>query len=132
MLKIRQADISDFEKIKELWIKTSLFDEKMTAKDIVEKKLERDPDLFLVLEIDNKLIGVVLGGFDGRFGNITHLAIDPEHQGKGYGKLLMAKIEDMLKRKGAISCFVLALKTKFFEKLGYRDSGRSKFLWKPL
>ena len=33
--------------------------------DEIEKKLERDPDLFLVAEIGDHLVGSVIGGYDG-------------------------------------------------------------------
>ena len=41
----------------------------------IQKKLQRDPDLFLVAEADGQLIGTVLGGFDGRRGMVYHLAV---------------------------------------------------------
>ena len=37
------------------------------------KKLQRDPDLFLLAEIDGRIVGTVLGGFDGRRGMVYHL-----------------------------------------------------------
>ena len=41
----------------------------------ITKKVQRDPDLFLVAEADGRLIGSVIGGFDGRRGMIYHLAV---------------------------------------------------------
>ena len=44
----------------------------------IEKKIARDPDLFLVAELDSDIIGSVIGGFDGRRGLIYHLLLpDP-------------------------------------------------------
>src|SRR5512137_1159144 len=34
----------------------------------IRKKLGRDPDLFLVAEQDGKIVGAVMGGYDGRRG----------------------------------------------------------------
>jgi ribosomal protein S18 acetylase RimI-like enzyme len=42
----------------------------------IAKKLERDPDLFLVAEQDDRIVGAVLGGFDGRRGLVYHLAVE--------------------------------------------------------
>ena len=42
----------------------------------IEKKLARDPDLFLVAECEQQIIGSVIGGYDGRRGMIYHLAVD--------------------------------------------------------
>lgn len=32
----------------------------------IEKKIARDPDLFLLAEMDGEVLGTVMGGFDGR------------------------------------------------------------------
>jgi hypothetical protein len=45
------------------------------APDEIRKKLARDPDLFLLAEEDGKLVGSVIGGFDGRRGIVYHLAV---------------------------------------------------------
>jgi ribosomal protein S18 acetylase RimI-like enzyme len=34
----------------------------------IQKKLQRDPELFLVAETSGRIIGSVIGGFDGRVG----------------------------------------------------------------
>ena len=41
----------------------------------IQKKLNRDPDLFLVAELNEQIIGSVIGGYDGRRGMIYHLAV---------------------------------------------------------
>ena len=73
----------------------------------IQKKLLRDPDLFLVAEIEGEIIGSVLGGFDGRRGLIYHLAVAPEQRGKGYGKLLMDEVESRLKARGCMRSYLL-------------------------
>ena len=66
----------------------------------IEKKLTRDPDLFLVAEHDNKIIGTVIGGFDGRRGLLYHLAVDGSFRGQGIGTLLLSEVESRLRLKG--------------------------------
>ena len=73
----------------------------------IQKKLARDPDLFLVAEVDGKLIGTVIGGYDGRRGIIYHLAVSREYRGKGVGGRLMDEVETRLKNKGCIRCYLL-------------------------
>src|SRR5258708_22048513 len=55
----------------------------------IAKKVQRDPDLFLVAEADERVIGTVLGGFDGRRGLVYHLAVDAAWRGCGIGSALM-------------------------------------------
>jgi len=73
----------------------------------IQKKLLRDPDLFLVAESSGKMIGTVIGGFDGRRGLIYHLAVDAAFRKQGIGSLLMDEVERRLKAKGCLKCYLL-------------------------
>lgn len=73
----------------------------------IAKKLERDPDLFLVAESAGRIIGSVIGGFDGRRGIIYHLAVAPTFRGKGVGSRLMDEVESRLRIKGCLKCYLL-------------------------
>ena len=63
------------------------------APDQLLKKLQRDPDLFLVAEAGGQIIGTVVGGFDGRRGAIYHLAVQSAFRGQGVGEQLMGGIK---------------------------------------
>jgi ribosomal protein S18 acetylase RimI-like enzyme len=91
----------------------------------IQKKLQRDPDLFLLAEEDGKVIGAVLGGFDGRRGLVYHLAIAEEHRKQGVGALLMDELEKRLRAKGCIRTYLLvtydnAEAIEFYEKHGWQ------------
>jgi ribosomal protein S18 acetylase RimI-like enzyme len=73
----------------------------------IQKKLQRDPDLFLVAESDGSLIGTVIGGFDGRRGLIYHLAVDATFRQHGIGSLLMDEVERRLQAKGCLKCYLM-------------------------
>ena len=73
----------------------------------IQKKLQRDPDLFLVAEIRGRLIGTIIGGFDGRRGLIYHLAVDAAFRQQGVGSLLMDEVERRLKAKGCLKCYLM-------------------------
>ena len=75
--------------------------------DEILKKLQRDPDLFLVAETNGKLIGTVIGGFDGRRGLIYHLAVEATFRQHGIGSLLMDEVEQRLKAKGCLKCYLM-------------------------
>lgn len=74
----------------------------------IEKKLARDPDLFLVAESDGELVGTVIGGFDGRRGMVYHLAVAHAHRRRGVAEALMREIEKRLVAKGCIRAFLIA------------------------
>jgi len=73
----------------------------------IRKKILRDPDLFILAEANNQVIGSVLGGFDGRRGMVYHLAIDRAYQNRGIGTLLIQSLEDRLREKGCIRYYLL-------------------------
>jgi len=90
----------------------------------IQKKLERDPDLFLVAEDGKDLIGTVIGGFDGRRGLIYHLAVDGKYRQQGIGSLLMDEVERRLKAKGCIKCYLMVADDnenaiRFYEARGW-------------
>jgi len=89
----------------------------------IKKKTERDPDLFLVAEIEGNLIGAVLGGFDGRRGMVYHLAIDRDYRRRGIGESLMQELELRLRAKGCLKYYLLVTKDNgeaidFYESIG--------------
>lgn len=92
--------------------------------DEIQKKLQRDPDLFLVAESGGKMVGTVIGGFDGRRGMVYHLAVIPQYRKKGIGEMLMDELERRLKAKGCIRCYLLVTTEndnamRFYKKRGW-------------
>jgi len=90
----------------------------------IRTKLERDPDLFLIAEVDGQIVGTVLGGFDGRRGLIYHLAMSAPYRQKGIGASLMAEVEDRLRAKGCRCCYLLVTTDneyamRFYERRGW-------------
>jgi ribosomal protein S18 acetylase RimI-like enzyme len=73
----------------------------------IDKKLQRDPDLFLVAEEDGEIIGAVLGGYDGRRGMMYHLAVAQDHRRQGIAEALMNELEHRLREKGCIRYYLL-------------------------
>jgi ribosomal protein S18 acetylase RimI-like enzyme len=92
--------------------------------DEIQKKLTRDPDLFLVAEHEGEIIGTVLGGFDGRRGMMYHLAVSQPFRHSGVGAILMQRLEERLRLKGCIRYYLLVTKDNlqaihFYEQRGW-------------
>lgn len=116
----------DYQAVIELWntagpgIRVRRSDEP----EEIEKKLQRDPDLFLVAEMNGRIIGSVMGGFDGRRGMVYHLAVDATLRHLGIGTSLMNELEQRLKEKGCIRAYLLVTRDNlnamhFYEELGW-------------
>lgn len=91
----------------------------------IAKKLQQDPDLFLVAEKNGKIIGTVLGGFDGRRGMVYHLAVAGEYRNHGVGNALMEALEERMRAIGCIRSYLLVTRDNteakdFYEKRGWK------------
>lgn len=115
----------DYQAVRELWldsgpgIQLSRSDEP----EEVRKKLSRDPDLFIVAEDEGRLIGSVIGGFDGRRGLVYHLAVAGGERRQGVGRALMDEIERRLRAKGCLKYYLLVTQDNegalaFYESMG--------------
>jgi len=124
---IREFSIKDYDALMTLWNDAQLpFKPKGRDKrDKIEYELEHRKDIFLVAEINGKLVGSVFGTHDRRKGWINRLAVAPEFQRQDIAKKLIAEVEDRFSELGIdiIACLVEDWNTKslqVFEKLGYK------------
>ena len=84
-----------------------------------------------VLEEDLSLIGSIVLLQDGQEIQIYSVAVEPDRQSRGLGRLLMKVAEDQARRLG-LSNVMLYTKEKmtenirFYEKLGYERYGRQQ------
>ncbi len=93
----------------------------------IEKKISRDPDLFLVAEADGCVIGSVIGAFDGRRGFIYHLAVAASFRGQGIASRLMDEVEARLRAKGCLKCLLLVKKDNteaeaYYQRRGWKQA----------
>lgn len=127
-MKIRTMSISDYADVYNLWLSckgmglNSLDD----SRDGIEKFLKRNPDTCFVAEVDNRIVGSILTGNDGRRGYIYHTAVSPQYQQHGIGSALVDTAIDALKKLG-INKIALVVFDKndngnaFWEKQGFTE-----------
>jgi len=92
----------------------------------IEKKIQRDPDLFIVAENEGEIIGAVLGGYDGRRGLMYHLAVNKDYRQMGIGAQLQAELEKRLQSKGCTRYYLLVtpdnnVAIRFYENRGWEQ-----------
>jgi GNAT superfamily N-acetyltransferase len=99
---------SDYEVVYQLWgsIEKGVHVGRSDAPEEIEKKLTRDPDLFLVAEADGAIIGSVIGGYDGRRGLVYHLAVASEFRDRGIGSRLMDELNHVCGKR-LPKCYLL-------------------------
>ena len=69
--------------------------------DALAGLLRRDPDALIVAEMDGRIVGSVIAGWDGWRGAIYRLVVDGEHRRRGLGHTLLRAAEDHLAALGA-------------------------------
>jgi ribosomal protein S18 acetylase RimI-like enzyme len=96
-------------------------------RDIARKKLVQR-ELFLVAEDSGSIVGTAMAGYDGHRGWVYYLAVAPERQGGGLGRLLMMEAEVQLL---ALGCPKVNVQIRsgneqvaaFYDRLGYAPDG---------
>jgi ribosomal protein S18 acetylase RimI-like enzyme len=99
-MKIRQYKSGDHPQVLALWQSSGLVTGRSDTRDSLQKQMKRDPDLFLVAEEDGRIIGVIMGRWEGRRGWINRLAVVPEYRNNELGSKLVEEVEERLKTKG--------------------------------
>lgn len=123
---IRKMTIADYDCVYNLWLNTpgmglnNLDDSRYG----IQKYLQRNPETCFVAEKDNKIIGIILCGNDGRRGYIHHTAVSVSERRNGVGTALVDAAVKALKREGInkVALVVFSkneLGNSFWEKKGF-------------
>lgn len=91
---------------------------------IISAKLEAQPELLLVAEGPEGLVGAVMAGYDGFRGWIYHLAVLPEYRRLGVGTMLIRTAEERLRDLGCskVNLQIRASNAEvaeFYRRIGY-------------
>jgi ribosomal protein S18 acetylase RimI-like enzyme len=127
----------DYETVLKLWksIESGMNVGRSDTPEEIQKKLQRDPDLFLVAELQNEIVGTVIGGFDGRRGLVYHLAVRKDLRSRGIGGMLLTEVENRLQAKGCLKCYLLVFADnpqaiQLYEKHGWREMTEDRIFGK--
>jgi len=123
-MKIEKFKIESYDEVVELWRKAGVEIVSSDTIDEVTRVLNRNPDLFLIGRVQEKIIAVVMGAFDGRRGYVHHLAVDPDYQKMGFGKSIMEALIEQFRTKNIQKVHLFIEKTnktvvEFYNNLGW-------------
>jgi ribosomal protein S18 acetylase RimI-like enzyme len=121
---IRPFQTEDEDALVALWKMCELTVSWNNPRKDISRKLQVQPELFLLGFLDSRLIASVMGGYEGHRGWINYLAVHPDFQEKGYGQEIMNSVETRLREMG---CPKINLQIRrgndriasFYQKLGF-------------
>jgi ribosomal protein S18 acetylase RimI-like enzyme len=81
---------------------------------------------------DGAIVATALVGHDGHRGWVYYVAVDPAHQKKGFGRVMMGAAEDRLREAGIEKIMLMVRPEntgvrKFYESIGYGEQPRLIF-----
>lgn len=123
MLEVRSSRASNEASVLELWGQCELVSWEDPVRAI-RRKVDFQPDLFLVAVLEGRLVGTVMGGYEGRRGWTNHLGVAPDYRRQGIARSLMQELERRLRSRG---CPKLNLQVRrrndgvlgFYRRMGY-------------
>lgn len=125
-MEIRKMRIEDYDAVYALWMScagmglNNLDD----SREGIARFLERNPQTCFVAETEERLVGVIMTGSDGRRGYIYHTAVHPQHRKQGIaGRLVDASLR-ALKECGINKVALVVFDrnedgNRFWEKQGF-------------
>lgn len=126
MINIRLMKIEDYDNAYKLWINTK----GMGLNNIddsrygINKYLLRNPNTCFVAEENNKIIGTIMSGHDGRRGYIYHVVVKDSFRLQGIGKRLVNMVFEALAKEEITKVSLVVFKNNiggnnFWENLGF-------------
>jgi ribosomal protein S18 acetylase RimI-like enzyme len=100
--EIRAATSADIDSVLAVWAEARSSAAR-TPDDpaVVQQLLDRDPGALLVAELNDKVVGVLIAGWDGWRGNVYRLAVLPPYRRQGIARQLVEAGHERLRAQGA-------------------------------
>jgi ribosomal protein S18 acetylase RimI-like enzyme len=125
-MRIRPFVEADEDRVVDLWDRCGLLRPWNDPRKDIARKLQVQRELFMVGEIDGRLVAVVMAGYEGHRGWVNYLAVEPEEQGRGLGRQMMAAVERGLAARGCPKVQLQIRRgnldvVRFYRELGYAE-----------
>ncbi len=129
-ITLRPCRDEDVEAVLALWWRAEAVPRPTDRPDALLRRLSRDRELFVLAWDADRLVGSLMGGWDGWRGNLYRLAVDPAYRRQGIAARLVAEVEAGLRALGAERVTSLVFvdepgAASFWQRVGYRPDPRT-------
>jgi ribosomal protein S18 acetylase RimI-like enzyme len=123
-LVIRPYQTQDEAAILELWLRCNLVVPQNNPERDINRKLQVNPEWFLVGVLDGKVVATCMAGYEGHRGWINYLAVSPKYRRQGIGMRIMEEAENRLRFGGCPKINLQVRETnqeviRFYTRIGY-------------
>ena len=125
MIRLTTYGAEHFEGVRALWEEAFPSDPPWNRAEIaIPAKLAVQPDLLLVAEEGDEVVGTVMAGYDGHRGWLYAVAVKQAHHRRGIGSMLVLEAERRLRSLGCVKINLQvragnAAVVSFYRRLGF-------------
>ena len=128
MICIRVMTAADYDGVYDLWIHTPGMGLNASddSREGIERYLRRNPTTSFVAECDDRIVGAIMAGHDGRRGWLYHTAVHPDFRRQGIGERLVDSAVEALEKEGILKAALVVferneLGNAFWESIGFSE-----------
>jgi N-acetylglutamate synthase-like GNAT family acetyltransferase len=124
-MKIREAKLSDINTIvKILKINNQFGFTEVDGSEAMQRVISCKAAVFLVYEINRKIVGIIRGVYDGSRALIHQLSVHPTYQKQGIGTSLVMHIISKFQQLGAltVSATITQRSALFWYRIGFKKT----------
>ena len=125
-MQIRNMRKEDYSAVYALWLscKGMGLNNVDDTEESIARFLERNPETNFVAVEDDRIIGVLMAGYDGRRGYIYHTAVREENRRQGVGEALVEAVLQAFRSVGISKAALVVFARNetgnaFWEKMGF-------------
>ena len=123
--KIREMKESDYDNVYKLWTNIHGFALRSIddSKEGVLRFLKRNPTTSVVAEADEKIVGAILCGHDGRRGCLYHVCVHEDYRKHGIGKSMAVACMRALQKEQINKVNIVAFKSNELGNHFWKEEG---------